>query len=178
MAHKYKTQSILWRNQRLLYVRQCTIILETRHIVQGTIRGPTQGRLLGKVKKAITIWKLPPDFWKAVQKGMQFYIYNPHKRKVQEENAPPTLQAPTPFQPTLNNARNLLRQAYLAQSTVEWEIFMKGRIVRQWETYIAFHIRQKQIGLPAKEWAAELIMTHSGTTYIGYGHSGTGYSIK
>jgi hypothetical protein len=35
---------------------------------------------------------------------------------------------------------------------------MTGRIFRQWETYIAFHIRQKQIGLPAKEWAAKLII--------------------
>jgi hypothetical protein len=33
---------------------------------------------------------------------------------------------------------------------------MKGRIFGQWETYIAFHIRQKQIRLPAKEWAAKL----------------------
>jgi hypothetical protein len=102
-----------------------------------------------KFKKAMAIWKLPPDFWTAVQKGMQFYI---------EENEPPTTQAPAPFQPTLNNARNLLRQAYRAQYAVGWENFMKGRIVRKWETYIAFHIRQKQIGLPAKEWAAKLII--------------------
>jgi hypothetical protein len=35
---------------------------------------------------------------------------------------------------------------------------MKGRIVRQWETYITFHIRQKHKGLPTKEWAAKLII--------------------
>jgi hypothetical protein len=106
----------------------------------------------------MTIWKLPPDFWTAAQKGMPFYIDNPNKRKLQEDNEPPTLQAPVPFQPTLNNARNLLRQAYRAQSAVGWENFMKGPIVRQWETYIAFHIRQKQIGLLEKEWAAKLII--------------------
>jgi hypothetical protein len=104
-----------------------------------------------KVKRAMTIiWKLPPDFWTAVQKGIQFYIDNPHKRNLQEENEPPIPQAPAPFQPTLNNARNLLGQACRAQSTVGWENFMKGRIVRQWETYISFHIRHKQIGLPEK----------------------------
>jgi hypothetical protein len=43
-----------------------------------------------KVKKTMTIWKLPPDFWTAVQKGIQFYIDNPNKRKMQEENEPPT----------------------------------------------------------------------------------------
>jgi hypothetical protein len=37
-----------------------------------------------KVKKAMTIWNLPPDVWTAVQKGIQFYIDNPNKRKLQE----------------------------------------------------------------------------------------------
>jgi hypothetical protein len=67
-----------------------------------------------KVKKAMTIWKLPPDFWLAAQKGIQFYIDNQNKRKLQEENEPPIPQVSAPFQPTLNNARNLLRQAYPA----------------------------------------------------------------
>jgi hypothetical protein len=48
MSHKYKTQSIIWRDQRLLHVRQCTRRLDTRHIVQGTRRGPKQERLLVK----------------------------------------------------------------------------------------------------------------------------------
>jgi hypothetical protein len=109
-----------------------------------------------QVKKAMTIWKLPPDFWTTAQKGIQFYIDNPDKRKLQEEDEPPITQAPAPFQHTLNNTRNLLRQAYRAQSDVGWDNFMKGRIVRQWETYIAFSIRQKQIGIPEKEWAAKL----------------------
>jgi hypothetical protein len=73
-----------------------------------------------KVKKAMTIWKLPPDFWTAVQKCMQLYIDNQKSRTLQEENEPPTPQAPAPapFQPTLNNARNLLRQAYRAHSAL------------------------------------------------------------
>jgi hypothetical protein len=74
----------------------------------------------------MTIWKLPPDLWTAAQKGLQFYIDNPYKRKLQEEDNQPILQTPAPFQPTLNNVRNLLRQAYRAQSAVGWENFMKG----------------------------------------------------
>jgi hypothetical protein len=97
-----------------------------------------------QVKKAMTIWKLPPDFWMATQKGIQFYIDNPDKRKMQKEDEPLIPQAPSPFQPTLNNARNLLHQAYRAQSAAGWENFMKGRIVGQWETYIAFHNRQNR----------------------------------
>jgi hypothetical protein len=103
-----------------------------------------------QVRKAMTIWKLPPEFWTATSKGIQFYIDNPEKRKMQEEDEPPIPQAPAPFQMTLNNDSNLLRQAYRAQSAVGWDNFTKGRIVRQWEMYIAFRIRKKQIGLPAK----------------------------
>jgi hypothetical protein len=101
-----------------------------------------------QVQKAMTIWKLPTDFWTTAQRGIQFYIDNPGKPKMQEEEEPQIPQAPAPFQPTLNNARNLLRQDYRAQSSIGWENFMKGRIVGQSETYIAFHIRQNQIGLP------------------------------
>jgi hypothetical protein len=43
-------------------------------------------------------------------------------------------------------------------SAVGWENFTKGRIFRQWETYIALHIRQNHIGLPAKEWSVKLII--------------------
>jgi hypothetical protein len=50
-----------------------------------------------KVKKSMTIWKLPPDFWTAMHKGMQFYIDNPNKHKLQEDNEPPTPQASAPF---------------------------------------------------------------------------------
>jgi hypothetical protein len=85
-----------------------------------------------QVKKEMTIWKLPPDFWMVTQKGIQFYIDNLDKQNMQEEDDPPIPQAPTPFQPTLNNARNLLSQAYRAQSSVGWENFMKGRIIGQW----------------------------------------------
>jgi hypothetical protein len=111
-----------------------------------------------QVKKAMKIWKLPPDFWTATQKGIQFYIDNLDKRKVQEEDEPPILQAPAPFQPTLNNAMNLLRQAYRAQSAVGWENFVKGRIVRQWDRYISSRVRHNQIGLPTKELAEKLII--------------------
>jgi hypothetical protein len=65
-----------------------------------------------------------------MQNGIQFYIDNPDKQKLQQVDEPPIPQAPAPFQPALNNARNLLRQGYLAQSAVVLENFMKGRIVR------------------------------------------------
>jgi hypothetical protein len=71
------------------------------------------------VKKEMNVWKLPPDFWMATQEGIQFYIDNPEKRMMQEKDEPLISQGPSPFQPTLNNARNLLHQAYRAQSSVQ-----------------------------------------------------------
>jgi hypothetical protein len=78
---------------------------------------------------------------------------------MEEEEDPPIPQEPASFQPTLNNDRNILHQAYRSQSAVGWENFMKGQIVGHWETCIAFHIRQKQIGLPEKECAPKLIIS-------------------
>jgi hypothetical protein len=43
-----------------------------------------------QVKKAMTIWKLPPDFWMATQKGIQFYIYNPYKKNARRGRATDT----------------------------------------------------------------------------------------
>jgi hypothetical protein len=53
----------------------------------------------------MTIQKLSPDFWTDTQKGIQFYIDNPDKQKMQEEDTPLIPQAPASSQPTLNNAR-------------------------------------------------------------------------
>jgi hypothetical protein len=55
-----------------------------------------------KVKKAMTPWKLPPDFWTAVEKGLQHYIIN----AIQNNKG-----AAAPFPGTFKNPRNLLRQA-------------------------------------------------------------------
>jgi hypothetical protein len=52
-----------------------------------------------KVKKAMAPWKMPPDFWIAIEKGLQHYT-----RHASQNNK----GAAGPFPGTFNNPRNLL----------------------------------------------------------------------
>jgi hypothetical protein len=70
-----------------------------------------------KVKKDVAIWQLPNDFWTATQKGLQFYIYHPI-RWVKEDPQNPTPQPVSPFPHGFNQPRNLIKQAYRAQSNI------------------------------------------------------------
>jgi hypothetical protein len=63
-----------------------------------------------KVKKDIAIWKLPNDFWTAVQKGLQFYIDHP-LRRVKEDPQNPTPQPVSPVPHGFNQPHNILKQA-------------------------------------------------------------------
>jgi hypothetical protein len=93
-------------------------------------------------------WKLPPDFWTAVEKGLQHYIRN----AIQNNK-----EAAARFTGTFNNPRNLLRQAFREQDEIGWSGMYKGRIATQWKVYIAQHMNAKGIKLKMKEWAPKLI---------------------
>jgi hypothetical protein len=64
-------------------------------------------------------WKLPSNFWIAVEKGMLYYTENPVNTT---DRPPPT----TLFPPTFNNQRNTLKLAFEAQLAIGWENFGKG----------------------------------------------------
>jgi hypothetical protein len=55
-----------------------------------------------KGKKAMAPWKMPPDFWTAIEKGLQYYT-----RNVSQNNK----GAAAPFPGTFNSPWNLMRQA-------------------------------------------------------------------
>jgi hypothetical protein len=110
-----------------------------------------------KVKKDMEIWQLRNDFWTAVQKGLKLYIYHP-LRWVKEDPHNPTPQPLSPFPHGVNQPRNLLKQAYRAQSNIGWDNFTKGRITRNWQNYINHHLQNKNIKLPKDKWAAKLII--------------------
>jgi hypothetical protein len=109
------------------------------------------------LKKDMSIWKLQNDFWTAIQKGLQFFIDYP-LRRVREDPQNPTPKPATPFPHGFNQPRNLLKQAYRAQSNIGWDNFTKGRITRHWQNYINHHLQNKGIKLPKDEWAAKLII--------------------
>jgi hypothetical protein len=82
-----------------------------------------------KVKKDMEIWKLPNGFWTVIQKGLQFCIDHP-LRWVKYDPQNPTPQLVSPFPHGFKQPRNLLKQAYRAQSNIGWDNFTKGRITR------------------------------------------------
>jgi hypothetical protein len=101
-----------------------------------------------KVKKVMAPWKLPPDFWTAVEKGLQHYI-----RNASQNNK----GAAAPYPGISNNPRNLLRQAFREQDKIGWSGMYKGRIATQWKVYIAQHMNAKGIKLKMQEWAPKFI---------------------
>jgi hypothetical protein len=74
------------------------------------------------VKNAMAQWRMPPDFWTAVEKGLQHYI-----RNASQNNK----GAAAPFPGTFNNSWNLLRQAFREQDKIGWSGMYKERIATQ-----------------------------------------------
>jgi hypothetical protein len=105
----------------------------------------------------MAIWQLPNNFWTAVQKGLHLYVYHP-LRRVKEDPHNPTPQLVSPFPHGFNQPRNLIKQAYRAQSNIGWENFNKERITRHWQNYINHHLQNKNIKLPKDEWTSKLII--------------------
>jgi hypothetical protein len=101
-----------------------------------------------KVKKAMAPWKMPPDLWNAIEKGLHHYTRNASQNNKGYA---------APFQGTFKNPRNLLRQAFREQDEIGWSGIFKGRIATQWKVYTAQHLAAKGITLKMKEWAPKLI---------------------
>jgi hypothetical protein len=77
-------------------------------------------------------WHLPQEFWTTIDKGVNHYTEQPHKRKTHsKENEPQK-----PFGVTFNTSRNLLLQASRTKSHIRWDTFLKGRINRDWLTCV------------------------------------------
>jgi hypothetical protein len=79
------------------------------------------------VKKAMKAWRIPPDFWIAIEKGTNQYAAQPLKRD--KEDMPPEPQ--TLFGTTFYTPRNILQIAFRKQSHV-WvgRTFSKGEHVQ------------------------------------------------
>jgi hypothetical protein len=62
-----------------------------------------------KLKKAMQMWRLPSDFWTAIEKGLH------HLPTDLKESTIPTL----PFQISVNSIRNHLRAAFQEQNSIK-----------------------------------------------------------
>jgi hypothetical protein len=107
----------------------------------------------GKLRKSMDRWHLPQDFWTTIEKGVNYYTERPHKRTTQsKENEPQK-----PFGVTFNTPRNLLQQAFRTQSHIGWENFLKGRISRDWLTYVRHNEENSNGHGKSQDWSAKFI---------------------
>jgi hypothetical protein len=80
-------------------------------------------------------WRLTPDFWMTIEKGNNYYIEHPHKFTVNSKDNEPQ----KPFRVTFITSRNLMQQAFRTKSHIGWTNFLKGRLSRDWLTYIRYN---------------------------------------
>jgi hypothetical protein len=158
LAHWVKTQTILLGTETLLHVWRCARRLESHNHLQVACKS-LDARLhrtesWTQVKNSMTAWRIPPDFWITIEKGINHYPIYPLKRD--KENMPPELQKP--FGTALYAPRNIRQVAFQKQSHVGWENFLKGRICTEWCTYIKHHLASSNIKKDYQEWATKLIL--------------------
>jgi hypothetical protein len=68
-----------------------------------------------KARKTMKHWKLPNDFWTAMEKGVHGYTRHPEGGAID-----------TPFPPTYDNRRNRLKLAFREQDKIGWDNLLKG----------------------------------------------------
>jgi hypothetical protein len=100
-----------------------------------------------KVKKDVQMWRLPADFWTALEKGLQ------HLPRDVKESTSPTL----PFQISVNPIRNHLRAAFQEQNSIKWTNLLKVRMSHKWQQFATAHIRSKKLDLRLHEWGPKFI---------------------
>jgi hypothetical protein len=107
----------------------------------------------GKLRKLMERWHLPPYFWTMIENGINYYIEHSHKCTVKSKDNEPQ----KPFGVTFNTPRNLLQQAFRTQSHIGWDNFLKGRISRDWLTYVHHSETHSNGHGKNKDWSAKFI---------------------
>jgi hypothetical protein len=101
------------------------------------------------VKKAMKAWRISPDFWIAIEKGINHYAAHP--LKIDKEDMPPEPQKK--FEnTTFYTPRNMLQVEFWKQSHVGWTHFLKGKICTEWCTCIKQHLATSNIKKDYQEW--------------------------
>jgi hypothetical protein len=96
---------------------------------------------------------MPPYFLTTTEKGINYYKEHPHKCTANStENEPHK-----PFGVTFTTSRNLLQQAFRTQSHIGWDDFLKGRISRDWLTYVRYNEAHSNGHGKSKDCSAKFI---------------------
>jgi hypothetical protein len=107
----------------------------------------------GKLRKLMERWHLPSDFWTTIEKGINHYTEHPHQRTASSKDNEPQ----KPFGVTFNTPRNLLQQAFRTQSHIGWDNFLKGRMSRDWLTYVRYNEAHFNGHGKSNDWLANYI---------------------
>jgi hypothetical protein len=92
-----------------------------------------------KARKTMKHYKLPNDFWSAMEKGVHGYTRHPVGGEID-----------TPFPPTYDKRRNHLKLALREQDKIGWDNLLKGHMGKQWIKYEKNHLEHENIKLQAK----------------------------
>jgi hypothetical protein len=98
-------------------------------------------------------WHLLPDFWTTIEKGINHYKEHPNKLTANSITTEPR----SPFGITFTTPRNLLQQAFHTQSHIGWDNFLKGKISRDWVTYVRYNKEHSNGHGKSKDWSAKFI---------------------
>jgi hypothetical protein len=113
-----------------------------------------------KVKKAMQMWRLPADFWTALEKGLH------HLPRDIKESTSPTL----PFQISVNPIRKHLRAAFQEQNSIKWTNLLKRRMAHKWQQFATAHVRSKTSTYAHKNGVPNSSQ-HYGTIHFEYDNS-------
>jgi hypothetical protein len=102
---------------------------------------------LQKVKKDIQTWRLPTDFWTAIEKGLH------HLPGDLKESTRPTSHFPISVDPIMNH----LWAPFQEHRSIKWTNLLKGRISHRWHKFATAHVRSKKLNLRAQEWGPKFI---------------------
>jgi hypothetical protein len=93
------------------------------------------------------MWRLPADFWTAMEKGLQHLI-----RGTQEYTSPSL-----PLKTTFNPIQSHICAAFQEQNSIQWMNIFKGRLSHTWQQLATAHFRLKRFNLRAEEWGPKFV---------------------
>jgi hypothetical protein len=98
---------------------------------------------------SVESWKMPPDFWTALEKGLHYYMGKARQN---------SKGCASPCTETFNTSRDVLQQAFREQEEILLSNLIQGRVITQWKVYTKKHLMAKFIKLRTHEWAPRLII--------------------
>jgi hypothetical protein len=93
------------------------------------------------------MWRLPADFWTAIEKGIQHLSQDTHN----------STSPPLSFKISVYPIRNHLRAAFKEQNSIKWMNIYNGRLSHKWQQFATGRVRSKRLDFRAQEWGPKFV---------------------